>query len=89
MEEYLVRVLAGARSKPKATTFGQLRLQVHTSVSACTAITKMPPYRVLYVDTSPEDFLWFIVLLPMKEVVYTAVSVGGKVMEAPSNSCSV
>ena len=33
VEEYLVRVWAGARSKPSAKTFDQLRLQIHTSVS--------------------------------------------------------
>ena len=32
-EVYLVRVRAGARSKPSAKTFDQLRLEAHTSVS--------------------------------------------------------
>ena len=39
--------------------FDQLHLQVHTSVSAPNAITKMPPHRVLYVDTSPEYYIVF------------------------------
>ena len=34
--------------------FDQLHLQVHTSVSAPNAITKMPPHRMLNVDASPE-----------------------------------
>ena len=43
MEEYLVRVWAVARAKPQAKTFDQLLLYVHTSVSAPTAINKIPP----------------------------------------------
>ena len=56
MEEYLGKVWAGARSKPSAKTFGQLRLQVHSSVSAPIVIIKMPPHRLLNVDTSPRHF---------------------------------
>ena len=40
-------------------SFYQLHLQVHTSVSVSNAITKMPPYRVLCVDTSPEYYIVF------------------------------
>ena len=43
-EEHLVRVrAAGARSNPSAKTFDRLRLEVHTSDSATTAMTKIPP----------------------------------------------
>ena len=40
-------------------SFYQLHLQVHTSVSAPNAITKMPPHRVLSVDTSLEYYIVF------------------------------
>ncbi|MES9880567.1 MAG: hypothetical protein ABW185_06755 [Sedimenticola sp.] len=43
VEEYLVRVWAGARSKPTAKTFDQLRLEVHINASTPTAMTNMPP----------------------------------------------
>ena len=37
----------------------QLHLQIHTSVSVPNAITKMPPHRVLCVDTSLEYYIVF------------------------------
>ena len=42
-EEYLVQVWSGARSKPNAKTFDELRLHVHLNAPTFTAITNMPP----------------------------------------------
>ena len=51
-------------------SFYQLHLQVHTSVSVSNAIIKMPPHRVLCVDTSPEYYIVFqgVIVKPVKEV---------------------
>ena len=64
VEEYLLLGWAGARSKPQATTFDLLHLQVHTRVLAPSAITKMPLHRVLYVGTLPVYHIVFQGVIP-------------------------
>ena len=57
VKEYILLGWVGARYKPSAMTFEVLK--VHTGVAAPNAITKMPPHRVLYVDTSPQYYIVF------------------------------